>query len=565
VTSAGLEHDLRKVFAFGIRLLADCSLQPTSISREAVLATNDPELPATAAGESSQRQIRGSTLLLAGRCIALAINLAVQIIVVRYFAKEEFGAFAFAISTAALATNLSLLGLGKSLSRFIPIYLEQEEPAKAAGAVLLACGMVIGLGLATIALVFGLQGLTARYLTSDALSQSLLLVLILLAPIDSLDQVIESLFAAFGRVRFVFMRRYLLGPGLKLIAVVLVLVVRAEVRSLALLYVAAGLIGVLFYCVSLWKLLKQHEILPYFRRGAAKIPAAEVIRFSLPLMSSQVSLIVRASLVVVMLEMLSGSAQVAEFRAVFPFARLNEVVLSSFALLYTPVAARMFVRRQTNEINELYWRTSTWITLFSLPLFLVTGVLAQPLTTFLLGSRYANSGPILMILAAGFFVDAVLGFNVHTLRVFAKVRQIVAIDLATIVAAVGLCLALIPSYGALGAAAAISVATLVQNVLCQAVMRMATTVGAIRRAYVSFYLGVAAVIVATGVIQMAVDPPLAAGVVLAASMYLLLVLGSRPHLNVRETFPELLRVPLLGRLFDAPSAVKLHGTGEVRL
>ena len=49
----------------------------------------------------SRKQVRGSTLLLMGRCIALLINLAVQVITVRYLAKEEYGAFAFGISMLA--------------------------------------------------------------------------------------------------------------------------------------------------------------------------------------------------------------------------------------------------------------------------------------------------------------------------------------------------------------------------------------------------------------------------------------------------------------------------------
>ena len=44
---------------------------------------------------ATRKQIRGSTLLLTGRCVALLINLAVQVIAVRYLAKETFGAFAF--------------------------------------------------------------------------------------------------------------------------------------------------------------------------------------------------------------------------------------------------------------------------------------------------------------------------------------------------------------------------------------------------------------------------------------------------------------------------------------
>jgi hypothetical protein len=64
--------------------------------------------------------------MLAGRMIALLMNLAVQVLTVRYLSKTEFGSFAFAISMVALGANLSLLGLNRSLARFVPLYHEQR-------------------------------------------------------------------------------------------------------------------------------------------------------------------------------------------------------------------------------------------------------------------------------------------------------------------------------------------------------------------------------------------------------------------------------------------------------
>ena len=277
-------------------------------------------------------------------------------------------------------------------------------------------------------------------------------VVIVLVPVDSLDRLLESLYAAFGQVRSIFIRRHLIGPGLKLLAVLTVVLMGGNAHMLACFYVAAGVGGILIYALLLRQMLRREKLLPFFRPGAWKMPVREIFSFSLPLFSSQIGFVVRTSLAVLLLEMMRGSAEVAELRAVFPFARLNEVVITSFAFLFTPLASRFFARNETEHIDELYWRTSVWITIFSLPAFLVTGVLAQPFTSFVLGERYAAAGPVLLVLATAFFIDAVMGFNVHTLRVFAKVRYIVTIDVIGIVTGVGLCLALIPAWGALGAA-----------------------------------------------------------------------------------------------------------------
>ena len=80
----------------------------------------------------------------------------------------------------------------------------------------------LGLALATVALVFGLQTVIAQQFAADSLSLSLLLMLIVLVPVDAVDGLLQSLFAAFGNIRAIFIRRHLLGPGLKMVAVLAV-------------------------------------------------------------------------------------------------------------------------------------------------------------------------------------------------------------------------------------------------------------------------------------------------------------------------------------------------------
>ena len=51
---------------------------------------------------ATRNQIRGSSLLLVGRMASLGVNFAVQIIVIRYLSKSDYGAFAYALSLVSL-------------------------------------------------------------------------------------------------------------------------------------------------------------------------------------------------------------------------------------------------------------------------------------------------------------------------------------------------------------------------------------------------------------------------------------------------------------------------------
>ena len=502
-------------------------------------------------------------LLLFGRCLALLINLLVQVLTVRYLVKEEFGAFAFAVTMVALGSNIAILGLTKSIARFVPIYQERNDKGLISGAIVLLLSVVLGLGLAIVVTVFAVRHQLAGTVGSP-LSLSLLLLMIVLVPVESLDRLFESLFAAFGVVKSVFIRRHLMGPGLKLLAVAAVILLEGSVHLLALFYVLAGVGGVIFYALLLRQTLKAEGLLPYFSPARWTLPAKELLAYSLPLLSSQIGFVVRTSLAVLLLETLSGSAQVAEFRAVFPFARLNEVVLTSFGFLFVPVAARYFARQDLAAIDRLYWSTSVWIAVLSLPAFLVTGVLARPFTTLVFGERYEQAGAVLMILATGFFLETVMGFNVHTLRVFARVRQIVVIDFLTILLAVGLCLALIPAHGAWGAAVAICAATLLQNVLFQIAMHWSAGIRAPGWRNLQFFAGCAAVVTSLAIIQWTWSPPLWLGMGAAAVSYVVLVWANRSLLDVEGTFPELLRLPVIGRVLGGLAKPKFTAISEAK-
>src|SRR5215213_8836450 len=143
-----------------------------------------PPAAAAESGSATHGYLRGSGLLLAGRFLSLGLNLVVQVLIVRYLAKGDYGAFAYGLAIASSGASVVLVGLDKAVPRFIPIYQERGEPGKVVGVVVLAAASILGFGAALVALVFGLRGVLAGGVVSDPRALSLLLVLIALAPLD---------------------------------------------------------------------------------------------------------------------------------------------------------------------------------------------------------------------------------------------------------------------------------------------------------------------------------------------------------------------------------------------
>jgi O-antigen/teichoic acid export membrane protein len=275
-------------------------------------------------------------------------------------------------------------------------------------------------------------------------------------------------------------------------------------------------------------------------------PVREVFSFTLPLLTSDVVNILKTSFVVVLLEYFASTTQVAEFRAVVPIAGLNLIVMQSFKYLFTPEAARLFARQDNQGINELYWRSATWIAVITFPIFAASFSLARPLTVLLFEERYASSATVLALLALGDYMNAAMGFNAYTLRVFGKVRYIVAIDLISALAGVLLNVLLIPRYGAVGAAIGTTAALVLYNLLNHGGLLLGTQIKLFQprylRVYASIVLGAAVLLLIDQLFQ----PGVVAGSLLVALISLLLVVFNWQVMDAGRMFPELHRIPVLG-------------------
>ena len=519
------------------------------------LTMTQPDASTPAAPDSSSNSnsdlkvgVRGSGLFVVGRALSVLVNFATQVLIVRYLSKTDYGAFSWALSVVAMGSTLGLFGMQKAVSRFLPIYIERNDPRAQTGTILFALTATLGLGLAMVAAVFGASGLLQQNLVSDPRSVTLLLILVFLVPIQGLDNIFHSLFAVLASPKAIFYRRYIATPLLRLGAVIGVFLAGASVTTLAWAYLLTGLAGGVVYGWVLVKLLRRVGYVGWDALRKARAPLREILGFCFPQLTTDLMWILRTGGSVVILESFRGTESVAEFRAVMPVAGLCLVVLESTRFLYLPLASKQFARGDQGAIHSAYSRFSGWITVMSFPAVAACLVLAAPITTTLFGERYADAAVLLQILVIGNAIDAVTGTNLMTLNVFAKVRFIAVVNTIVALASVAAYFVLIPIYGATGAALATAGTVVVHNLINQVGLVSKTGVGRLRGGHAPVFLGAFVGLVALGgLAQVTGNPWILAGAIVAVSAALLRF--SRDSLAITETFPELAKIPGAAWLF----------------
>src|SRR5207244_1324904 len=174
--------------------------------------------------DSIRQQIRGSGLLLTGRMLSTAIVFVAQLLIVRHLSTTDYGAFAYAFAIVTASQAFSTLGLHKSISRFVPIYHEQRDSGRIVGTMLLTMGII---GATLLLITVALAAVPDRVLQSVIHGRqaiAIVRILIFLLPIEAFNDVLISLFASFGRPRDIFFRSHVVGPVLRLVTVLALVV-----------------------------------------------------------------------------------------------------------------------------------------------------------------------------------------------------------------------------------------------------------------------------------------------------------------------------------------------------
>jgi O-antigen/teichoic acid export membrane protein len=494
-----------------------------------------------------QRQIRGSVLLLVGRMIDLGVGLLVQVLIVRYLLRADYGAFSYAVALVAFGRVVISLGHKRAVSRYLAVYDAQHDYPRLFGVFALIFGSVLGTSLVLFAVLFLARNDLAGAVVNHPDAVTLLLVLSVLAPTQALDDIFQGAFAVFSRPSAIFIRKYVFAPAAQLIVVVLLILSASGVIFLAGGYVAAGIFGLLLDVALLNKILRERDLYRHLDLRRLILPAREFFGFSIPMMTTELLHVSMLSVSVAILGYFATASDVAGLRAIYPAAALNQIVAAQFGLLFTPVAARLVSDMRRDEMEETYWHTAAWVAVLTFPILVATVPLAGITTVVLYGERYQDAAPYLAILSLGMYANVATGFNGLTLAIHGRLRLLVIVNLICTAFHIALSLALIPGFGPLGAAIANCSALLLQNVLLQWSLRRDLGFSALGGPYRRVYVTMGLALAAYSLFLWAVHVPHLLAILLGIAISAAILIAYRGVLRIGATVPEIARLPIIRR------------------
>lgn len=396
------------------------------------------------------------------RSVATAITtvaaFSTMVLLVRLLGTSFYGALAFGMSIVGLAGAL-ILGFGLAVTRTLAASFALGDLDAARDATRGASTVVVAVGGIGLVVVLAAVILTQDQLDSaQAVALGLGLGLLLVGRTAAFTA--EAVARGSGRLLMMELPALFGVLSQLTVAGVLTILGIVGVEAVATGY---GIVGVLTVIIAA---AVTHRIFAGSSEAIRPDTAAalRLLRIAGPFVVAGVAVRLIASFDVFILGATHPGGPVGSYAPTLTLVEALVIVAPMMLMaLFITAASELSVTGDSEGFSRLYVTVSKLSVAVAMPAFLL--VLSAPVEVlqFAFGERFPATPTISRLLLIGFFVNVASGANAQALLASGERRGLVRTFLWPIFAMAGSSLALIPHFGAIGAAMATTVAVIVLN------------------------------------------------------------------------------------------------------
>ena len=398
-----------------------------------------------------------SGTVLGVRVLGAGVGFGFSVALARVLGADGLGLYHLSLTFALIASVVGRMGMDAAMLKFGATSHAHANWSQLAAVHRMGMGIAAtGCCIVATSTFFAADWVATSVYGDPALANPLRLMSVALLPF--------SLFNLYGE---------LLKAGQHQILSSLIQGAALPVINLALLYVfATQVTGATAACALYLASCLMVGIAGYvlWRRSVPRAtPAAtqpfrlrELLGTAMPMYASALADVVMTFSDVLILGIFATSAEVGIYTAAARTALLTRFVLLATSAVAAPRFAALHAAGDADGVARLAVRSTILSTLSTMPLLLIY-ILFPERVLAVFGPQFVAGAPVLIVLTLGQFVNAATGPVGYLLNMSGLHRIQGHIGVAGAAITVGLCFALIPLWGAVGAAAANAIATAACN------------------------------------------------------------------------------------------------------
>ncbi|MDA7746710.1 flippase [Psychromonas sp.] len=393
-------------------------------------------------------------LMIIGRGIAMLSS----IIYARYLGPEQFGLYSFALAIITMATLPVIAGLPNLLVREVANFHIEKKWDFLAGVINWSRGYVIIVSLFSIIFIY--SALYMGFFNSSV--SELLWFAVLLIPLRGLLTQQGAILNGFRKPILAQLPVKILAPALTLFVLLFIIYSSIELTSIKLINISI-LASVFSFFVSAILLNKTTNQVP--KKNISKYKFKSWHASLLPFSIMAVVGTLNTELASVLLGWLVDNESVGYFKVAMQAVALIALGLTSVNAVIMPNIARLYKKGDIQATQILLSKSVRLSVLVSLPIIISLVIFGEFAINLLFGESYLRAYPILVILCFGQLVNVLMGSVGVVLNMTGNEKSALkSLSIALIVNIV-LLFTLVPFYGSIGAAVAVSLSLVCWNIL----------------------------------------------------------------------------------------------------
>jgi O-antigen/teichoic acid export membrane protein len=414
----------------------------------------------TSGERSLGRMLLAKTIGNAGlNAATLALNFVIAFVLSRLLGARGYGAYAFAVALALLLVVPAVLGLPPLVVREVAANLVSGSLGLVRGIIRLSnqaalCASVVVCGVAAV--VFAATGWPADPFRAPAF------IGLALVPLISIVSLRQSAMQGFGQVVLGRVPEGVISP---LLTIAMIVALRLALGGNFSAAWAAGAAVIAFAASLVVGIVLQRRATPAGVRAAKPVYATRRwVLATAPLILMAAISTMNDQIGAVLVGALGNAQEVGVFSVASKVAALIPFFLLAAVPTLMPTIAELHARDERERLQRLMTSAARFVFYGSLPLVAGVVLLAHPLVD-LFGASFSGGVTPLRILALGQIVNIATGFPGTILIMVGESGRVTRGVTVGAFANLALSVALIPHFGASGAAVAGAVGIALANIV----------------------------------------------------------------------------------------------------
>jgi O-antigen/teichoic acid export membrane protein len=393
---------------------------------------------------------KGSGITFFGMVFEYIARFALGILMGRLMGAEQYGLYNLAATASSMAVGLAMLGLFSAVVRYVSAFVSRRDEASLWGTLQVGLGIPFVVSVLAGACLLVLAGPFARLIFHEPRLVPVLRVAAFALPFETLLSMAGAATRGFNRLQYNVIASHIFLPLIKLIIVIALAITGLN----AVKTMTAHAIGEVAACVMLLYFL--HKLFPLNRPWrAGRRNVKEMFVFSLPIYGSRLITLFGQNMQTVLLGAFSEVMSVGIFSAAARVNLAGRMFHSAINTAAEPIVSELYTKEEHGQLRHFYQNMTKWTFAAGLPIFFITVLFSKPILS-VFGDDFTAGSVALAILSFGSLVKAGIGITevmiMMTGNTWLKtVNTILALVLGTV-----LSFWLIPRFGVVGAAIAIT-------------------------------------------------------------------------------------------------------------